>query len=157
MAVIKLLRFLNKLNELLQQSFSNLYFNSDWSDMMQMLMLTPQIIHCRFSVNGPLSYEHTERQASSVKVSIRIWEWVWDPFWSVTMHFNGPWRCRCHWRYRCRSVCSCPKVASLNTSLDMYFAVEANNCYDEPIFKWSKYSFLKRVKLNRSFCFKCNT
>ena len=36
-----------------------------------------------------LSYEHTERQRL-MQVNGDAWEWVWDPFWSVTMHFNGP-------------------------------------------------------------------
>ena len=46
-----------------------------------------------------LGHNHTERQASSVILYIinywsgdachDAWEWVWDPFWSVTMHSNG--------------------------------------------------------------------
>ena len=40
-----------------------------------------------------LSYAHTERQRQyqrqTSKVPLATWEWVWDRFWSGTMHSNG--------------------------------------------------------------------
>ena len=40
-----------------------------------------------------LSCEHTERPAAAADqihwVYGDAWEWVWDPFWSVTMYFIG--------------------------------------------------------------------
>ena len=38
----------------------------------------------------PLSCKHTERQAADLHwVYADAWEWIWDPFWSFTMHSNG--------------------------------------------------------------------
>ena len=37
-----------------------------------------------------LSCKHTERQVADLHwVYGDAWEWIWDPFWSVTMHSNG--------------------------------------------------------------------
>ena len=54
-----------------------------------MLMLVI-IVKNRFFLGQSLSYEHTERKRQRLmRVNGDAWEWVRDPFWNVTMHFNG--------------------------------------------------------------------
>ena len=55
------------------------------------------IRHCRMLPISTLSYEQTERQRQNCNASLWIhcdsphdaWKWVWDRFWSVTMHSYG--------------------------------------------------------------------